>query len=457
MQTISRDTPSVDKPPVVASDSAPPDNPSDHFRRYRKVALAACFGTFIEWYDFLIFASLAVHFSSLFFPADNPVAGLLYSLATFGIGMVVRPLGAVIFGSLGDRFGRRSIFIATITIMGVATFVVGLLPTHAQWGWWATGLLLALRVIQGLAMGGEIGGANVYLAEHAPVAQRGAVTSVLQWMGGLGILVSTFQIVLLQQWLGEAEFREWGWRVPFLLSALLLLLSVRARLALHESPVFTVLQQRGNESKAPLRECLADAHTRNRMGLVFFCVSAGGSVLFFCSQVYAPVYLKTVIGLDAVSAGRLGLLATVCLFPLTLAGGYLSDRIGRRPVVLGGLLLGAVALLPVYAGLAHWASSATAIVLLLLVMVLAVAMVTGPQTALLAELFSARVRYTAVGLPHNLAAGWMGGLSPLMIALISARTGDPLAGLIYPTVLLLLALILGALYLPETRGIDLSD
>ena len=300
--------------PVAASASG---TAADDFRRYRKVALAACFGTFIEWYDFLTFATLAVHFSALFFPADDPVAGLLYSLATFGIGMVVRPLGAVVFGSLGDRHGRRSVFIATIAIMGVATFAVGLLPTHAQWGWWATGMLVALRVIQGLAMGGEIGGANVYLAEHAPVAQRGAVTSVLQWMGGLGILASTFQIVLLQSWLGEAAFRAWGWRIPFLLSALLLLISVRARLALHESPVFSSLQQHQRKAKAPLRECLADRTTRARMALLFFCVSSGGGVLFFCSQVYAPVYLKTVIGMDAVLAGRLALLATLCLFPLT--------------------------------------------------------------------------------------------------------------------------------------------
>ncbi len=427
------------------------------FARYRKVALAACFGTFIEWYDFLTFATLAVHFSALFFPADDPVSGLLYSLATFGIGMVVRPLGAVIFGSLGDRHGRRSVFIATIAIMGAATFAVGLLPTHAQWGWWATGVLVALRVVQGLAMGGEIGGANVYLAEHAPAAQRGAVTSVLQWMGGLGILASTFQIVLLQSWLGEAEFRAWGWRIPFLLSALLLLASVRARLALQESPVFTALHDRHGEARAPLRECLADRTTRARMALLFFCVSSGGGVLFFCSQVYAPVYLKTVAGVDAVLAGRLALIATLCLFPLTLACGYLSDRIGRRPVVLAGLLLGALAMLPVYAGLSHFAGSPVMVVLLLLVIVLAVALVTGPQTALLSELFPARTRYTAVGLPHNLAAGWMGGMSPLMVAFIANRTGMPLAGLLYPTLLLAIALLLGCRYLPETRGADLSQ
>ena len=457
MPPSSHDAVSITKPqpadvPVTASTDT-----SDHFRRYRKVALAACFGTFIEWYDFLTFATLAVHFSALFFPADDPVAGLLYSLATFGIGMVVRPVGAVIFGSLGDRHGRRSVFIATIAIMGVATFAVGLLPTHAQWGWWATGLLVTLRVIQGLAMGGEIGGANVYLAEHAPVAQRGAVTSVLQWMGGLGILASTFQIVLLQSWLGDAEFRAWGWRIPFLLSALLLLASIRARLALHESPVFTTLHQKQREAKAPLRECLADRSTRARMALLFFCVSSGGGVLFFCSQVYAPVYLKTVVGMDAVLAGRLGLIATLCLFPLTLACGHLSDRIGRRPVVLSGLLLGALAMLPVYAGLSQFADSPATVVLLLLVIVCAVALVTGPQTALLSELFPARTRYTAVGLPHNLAAGWMGGLSPLMVAFIANKVGMPLAGLLYPTLLLTIALLLGWRYLPETKGADLSQ
>ncbi len=439
-----------------ATDGGQPSSSDEHFLRYRKVALAACFGTFIEWYDFLTFATLAVHFSVLFFPADDPVAGLLYSLATFGIGMVVRPLGAMLFGSLGDRHGRRAVFIATIALMGVATFAVGLLPTHAQWGWWATGLLVMLRVIQGLAMGGEIGGANVYLAEHAPVAQRGATTSVLQWMGGLGILASTFQIVLLQSWLSEADFKAWGWRIPFLLSALLLLVSVRARLALHESPVFTSLQQQQAQSVAPLRECLRDPLTRARMALLFFCVSSGGGVLFFCSQVYAPVYLKTVIGMEPVLAGRLALLATLGLFPLTLAGGYLSDRLGRRPVVLAGLLLGALAMLPVYAGLAHFSASPIAVLLLLLVLVLAVALVTGPQTALLSELFSARTRYTAVGLPHNLAAGWMGGLSPLMVAYIASKTGQPVAGLLYPTALLLLALLLGWRYLPETRGADLS-
>ena len=424
---------------------------------YKRIALAACFGTFIEWYDFLTFATLAVHFATLFFPSDDPVAAMLYSLATFGMGMVVRPLGAAIFGSYGDRFGRKQVFIATIGIMGLATFAVGLLPTHAQWGWWATGLLLALRLIQGLAMGGEIGGANVYLAEHAPVAQRGAATSVLQWMGGLGILASTAQIVLLQTWLSPEAFSSWGWRVPFLLSAVLLLLSFKARLALLESPVFNHLQTQHKLSRSPLKDCWRDPTTRARMLLLFFGVSAGGSVLFFSSQVYIAVYLKTVVHMDPVTVGWLSMASTLCLFPLTYLAGAWSDRMGRRPVVLSGLLLGLMAVLPIYSLLPLVADQLWAVFGLMLILVLAVSLVTGPQTALLSELFNARTRYTAVGLPHNLAAGWMGGLSPYVVGLIASQTGVPLIGLVYPSGLLLLALLVCYFWLPETRGQDLND
>ncbi|HEY6896515.1 MAG TPA: MFS transporter [Rhodocyclaceae bacterium] len=429
---------------------------SDYGRRYRKVALAACFGTFIEWYDFLTFATLATHFGKLFFPPDDPVAGLLASLATFGVGMVVRPLGAAIFGSLGDRHGRRAVFIATIALMGVATFGVGLLPTYAQWGLGASAALVTLRVLQGLAMGGEIGGANVYLAEHAPAGRRGAWTSVLQWMGGLGILASTAQVVGLQAWLSADEFAAWGWRVPFLLSAVLLAISARARFALHESPVFQQIRDQRRLTTTPLADCLADRRTLGHMALLFCCVSAGGSLLFFCSQVYAGVFLRSTLGMEPVLAGRLTMAATLALFPLTFVCGHLSDRIGRRPVVLVGLALGTLALLPVFAGLRAFAANPAIVLALLLLLVLALACVTGPQTALLAELFPTRTRYTAVGLPHNLAAGWIGGLSPFMVTWIASKAGDPLLGLWYPAGLLLMATLIGLLYLPETRGRDLE-
>ncbi|MBU0751542.1 MAG: MFS transporter [Gammaproteobacteria bacterium] len=509
-----------------------------------RVAIAACFGTFLEWYDFLTFAALAIYFGALFFPPDNPVAALLASLATFGVGMVVRPLGAAIFGSLGDRIGRRKVFIATIVLMGISTFGVGLLPTYAQVGLLAPALLLLLRLLQGMAMGGEIGGAVVYLTEHAPAQKRGIYTSVLQLMGPLGIMASTFQIVLLQGWLSDAEFRDWGWRVPFLLSIVLLAISLKSRLALHESPVFAELRAQNGLSRTPLADCFRDRHTLGRMALLFFCISAGGSLLFFSSQVYSTVFLKNVVKLDPKDAGTIVMVATLALFPLTIFCGWLSDRIGRRPVLLAGLLIGVIGILPVFHGLLHYgnpaleafhrdvkievhgsgcdyspfrkaasdcekiqelfarkgvnytlapaaaltikvggsdtaATDATAVeaalvvagwpekadpaqvdrgmlIILLLILVVAVAAITGPQTATLAELFPARTRYSAVALPHNLSAGWIGGLSPFMVTFLSVQSGNALAGLWYPVALLGMAAVVGLLFLPETRNAPLD-
>ncbi|HEY0664983.1 MAG TPA: MFS transporter [Gallionella sp.] len=515
---------------------------------HRKVAVAACFGTFLEWYDFLTFASLATYFGLLFFPPDNPVAALLASLATFGVGMLVRPLGAALFGSLGDKYGRRPVFIATIVLMGLSTFFVGLLPTYAQAGLLAPVLLLVLRLLQGLSVGGEIGGAAVYLTEHAPENRRGFYTSVLQLMGPLGILVSTLQVVLLQSYLSPEEFQEWGWRVPFLLSILLLLVSIRSRVNMYESPVFLHLREAHNLSGAPLRECLTHRRTLGRMALLFFCISAGGSLLFFSSQVYTNVYLKSVVRLDPQTASTLVMLSTLVLFPVTIFFGWLSDRIGRRPILLAGLLLGCLAIMPVFKGLMHygnpalerfnsevpvalygdacgydpftdtkndcernqqlltrlgvtytlysaqspdatlvrvgtrvvsgfnaaeltdalkaegWTEQAAAgevnrgmIFLLLLIPVVAVGLITGPQTTTLAELFPARTRYTAVALPHNLSAGWIGGMSPFMVTLLSVKAGNALSGMWYPVGLLTMAFVIGLIFLPETRNVSLDD
>ena len=426
-----------------------------------RVAVAACFGTFLEWYDFLTFAALAVWFGPLFFPPEDPTAGLLASLATFGAGMIVRPLGAALFGSLGDRIGRRKVFMITIALMGGATLAVGLLPTYAQAGLWASGMLLTLRLLQGLSAGGEIGGSAVYLTEHAPVRSRGLYTSVLQLMGPLGILVSTLQIAFLQHTLSTEEFLAWGWRVPFWVSLVLLLISIRVRKALHETPIFHELQAQAQLSRTPLRDCFRHRQTLAHMGILFLCISAGGGVLFFSAQVYSGVFLKTVAGLSGADSSLLVAVGTAALFPLTLFAGWLSDRIGRRPVVLMGLTLGCVSIYPVFnewlvlahrnADDAFWPVAA-----LMIVITLPLALVTGPQTALLAELFPARTRYSAAALPHNLAAGWIGGLLPFVIALINDRTGDPLAGLWYPTILLGLALVVALRWLPETWGSDLS-
>ena len=502
----------------------------------------------MEWYDFLTFASLATYFSILFFPQENPVAALLASLATFGVGMLVRPLGAAMFGSLADKYGRRPVFIATIVLMGVATFCVGLLPTYAQVGMLAPALLLTLRLLQGFAVGGEIGGSAVYLTEHAPTGKRGFYTSVLQLMGPLGILVSTLQVVLLQSFLSPEDFQAWGWRVPFLLSIVLLLISLKSRINMFESPVFIHLREKHALSKAPLRECLTNRRTLGRMALLFFCISAGGSLLFFSSQVYVNVYLKSVVRLDPQTASTLVMLSTLLLFPLTIFFGWLSDRVGRRPVLLAGLLLGCLAIFPVFKGLMHfgnptlerfnrevpvslhgvscgydpftktsndcernqellaklgvpytlysaqtasntlvrvgnsevagfqpaaltgalkaegWTEHAdplqtnrTMIFLLLIVLLIAVGLITGPQTATLAELFPARTRYTAVALPHNLSAGWIGGMSPFMITLLSVKAGDAIYGMWYPVGLLTMAFVVGLFFLPETRNVSLED
>ncbi|MEI8077965.1 MAG: MFS transporter, partial [Betaproteobacteria bacterium] len=412
-------------------------------KSYRKVAIAACFGTFLEWYDFLTFATLAVVFAPLFFPSSDPSTGLLASLATFGAGMVVRPIGAAIFGSMGDRIGRKPVFMFTIALMGLATLCVGFLPTYAQIGIWAPILLVSLRLLQGLSAGGEIGGSAVYLTEHAGEEYRGLKTSFLQLMGPLGILVSTMQIAFLQSWLTAEEFMSWGWRVPFWVSLILLLVAVKARIALKETPIFLDLDKRSARSKSPLRENFKDRQTRKHMFLLFFCISAGGAVLFFCIQVYTSIFLKTSVKLPPQLVDQLSIYATIALLPLTVFAGWLSDKVGRKPVIVCGLALGAALILPSFhlleylgSGISQSNQNGNQVVMIASILIglsTILALVVGPQTALLAELFPARNRNSAATLPHNLAAGWIGGLLPLIVTWLNQEWGSALAGLWYPT------------------------
>ena len=436
-----------------------------HSHSYRKVAIAACFGTFLEWYDFLTFATLAVVFAPLFFPATDPNTALLASLATFGVGMIVRPIGAALFGSMGDRIGRKPVFMTTIALMGLATVSVGFLPTYAQVGIWAPILLVALRLLQGLSAGGEIGGSAVYLTEHAGDEYRGFKTSFLQLMGPLGILFSTLQITLLRSQLSPEEFQSWGWRVPFWISIALLLIAFKARMALEETPVFLELSKSHQQSASPLLNNFRDPQTRQRMFLLFFCISAGGAVLFFCVQVYTTIFLKTSVKLAPELVDQLSIYATLALFPLTIFAGWLSDKIGRKPVIVCGLFLGATFILPAFhllknIGMEHLNNPADALNLiligaLLIGLSLALALVVGPQTAMLAELFPAKTRNSAATLPHNLAAGWIGGLLPLIVTWLNQRWQSDSAGLWYPTVFLASAAIVALLYLPETRKTNL--
>ena len=424
---------------------------------YRKVAIAACFGTFLEWYDFLTFATLAVVFAPLFFPSSDPSTGLLASLATFGVGMVVRPVGAAIFGSIGDRIGRRPVFMITITLMGISTFCVGFLPTYAQVGIWAPILLVILRLLQGLSAGGEIGGSAVYLTEHAGDSYRGFKTSFLQLMGPLGILISTLQIALLQSYLTPEEFLSWGWRVPFWISLILLLIAFKARMALEETPIYLQLSKTETQSKSPLRENLKDPETRKRMFLLFFCISAGGAVLFFCVQVYTSIFLKTSVKLPSQLVDQLSVYATLALLPLTIFTGWLSDKVGRKPVVVSGLILGAALILPAFHLLQNNSDSTVFIALILICLSAILALVVGPQTALLAELFPAKTRNSAATLPHNLAAGWIGGLLPLIVTWLNQQWVSNVAGLWYPTIFLASGAVVAILYLPETRKANLLN
>ena len=430
---------------------------------YRKIAIAACFGTFLEWYDFLTFATLAVVFGPLFFPLNDPTAGLLASLATFGVGMVVRPIGAALFGSMGDRIGRKPVFMITITLMGIATVGVGCLPTYEQAGIWAPILLVSLRLLQGLSAGGEIGGSAVYLTEHAGNTNRGFKTSFLQLMGPLGILASTMQIAFLQHYLTAAEFQSWGWRVPFWVSLALLLVAFQARRALEETPVFTELSK-NQKAESQLANNFKDPEIRKKMFLLFFCVSSSGAILFFCVQVYTAIFLKTTVKLPAALVDQLSICATLALFPLTVFAGWISDRVGRKPVILGGLLLGSILILPAYRALEIFGAELIqtnnqyciyAIALILIALSLVLALVVGPQTAFLAELFPAKNRNSAATLPHNLAAGWIGGLLPLIVTLLNQLWGGSLAGLWYPTIFLGSAGVIALLHLPETKNVNL--
>jgi len=431
---------------------------------YRKVAIAACFGTFLEWYDFLTFATLAVVFGPLFFPSSDPSTGLLASLATFGVGMVVRPIGAAFFGSMGDRIGRKPVFMITITLMGIATVGVGFLPTYEQAGIWAPILLVSLRLLQGLSAGGEIGGSAVYLTEHAGDTNRGFKTSFLQLMGPLGILASTLQIALLQHLLTSEEFQSWGWRVPFWVSLLLLAIAFQARRALEETPVFTELNK-NQRAESQLANNFKDPKIRKKMFLLFFCVSSSGAILFFCVQVYTSIFLKTTVKLPTELVDQLSIFATVALLPLTIFAGWLSDRIGRKPLIVSGLLLGTVLIQPAYRALEIFGAEfiqysnqndLLAIVTILVTLSLALALVVGPQTAFLAELFPAKNRNSAATLPHNLAAGWIGGLLPLIITWLNQILGGSLAGLWYPTLFLGIAGAVALLFLPETKTVNLS-
>ena len=303
-----------------------------------RVVLAASTGTVFEYYDFLLYGSLATFFGALFFPPGNATAALLASLATFGAGFAVRPLGAIIFGRLGDRVGRKKTFLMTIVLMGLSTALVGVLPSYESIGWWAPVLLVTLRLVQGLALGGEFGGAAIYIAEHCDDARRGYYTSWIQTTGTMGLIASLLVVVACRSTLGDAEFRAWGWRIPFLLSSLLLVLSVYVRSRISESPAFEALRAEGGLSEAPVRESLLEPANRMRM-LAAIVVAATMALSWYTAQFYSLVFMQTALLIDVTTASLVIVVALALGIVAYLLAGALSDRIGRRPVMLCGMLI----------------------------------------------------------------------------------------------------------------------
>jgi MFS family permease len=408
-----------------------------------------------------------VFFGSKFFPPGDDTAQLLASLATFGAGFGVRPLGALVFGHIGDLIGRKYTFLVTMATMGLSTALVGFLPTYEQWGLWATGLLVALRLLQGLALGGEYGGAATYVAEHVPDSRRGYYTSYIQTTATLGFFLSMLVIGGTRLWMGEAAFRSGegafmaGWRIPFLVSFILLAISLWIRVRMSESPLFAKLKSSGKVSANPLKESFTNPVNLRFVLIALFGATAGQGVVWYTGQFYALTFLQASLKLDWKDAYLVMTAALLLATPLFLYFGHLSDKAGRKPVMLAGCALAALTYVPIYMAMKAFSSPANLFMLTLLVFVqmIYVAMVYGPIAAFLVELFPTNIRYTSMSLPYHLGNGWFGGFLPLIATAAtssdwarSALGENALyAGLIYPIAVCLLTLAVGGWYIRETK------
>jgi len=439
--------------------SAPPQAQSVYDYKIGQVIVASSAGTMIEWYDFYLYGTLAVFFSTLFYPPGNPTVAFLASLATFGAGFAVRPFGAIVFGRVGDLVGRKYAFLVTLTIMGGATTAVGLLPTYEQIGIAAPIILVLLRLLQGLALGGEYGGAATYVAEHAPDDKRGYYTSYIQTTATLGFFLALAVVLATRVSLGDVAFEQWGWRVPFLVSALLLAVSFYIRLKLRESPLFSKLKDAGKTSKAPIKESLGNKRNWKLILLALFGATAGQAVVWYTGQFYALYFLQRTLKIDYVISYIIIAVALLIGTPFFIVFGKLSDTFGRKKIMMAGCLLAALTYVPIYMGMSKFANPLNPVMLtvLVLIQVIYVTMVYGPIAAFLVELFPAKIRYTSMSLPYHLGNGEFGGFTPLIASAIVAATGNIYAGLTYPIAIALLTFIVGSLYLPETNHVRIWD
>ncbi|WP_409564860.1 MFS transporter [Methylobacterium sp. J-026] len=535
----------------------------------KRVIFASSLGTVFEWYDFYLYGSLAAIIGAQFFSAYPPATRDIFALLTFASGFIVRPFGALVFGRIGDRVGRKFTFLVTILIMGLSTFLVGVLPNAATIGIAAPVILIVLRLAQGLALGGEYGGAATYVAEHAPNGRRGFYTSWIQTTATLGLFLSLLVILATRTFAGEAAFAEWGWRIPFLVSVLLLGVSVWIRLQLSESPAFQKMKDEGKTSKAPLTEAFGRWTNAKVAVIALFGLVAGQGVVWYTGQFYALFFLQSILKVDGYTANLLIAWSLLLGTGFFVVFGWLSDRIGRKVIILTGCAVAAATFFPIFKGItaaanpklaaaietvtvtvtadpaacgtlfnpvgtrvftapcdsardflskssvryatvagaagqsatvrvngteipyppggAAEANRATTAALqaagypeagdpgivkmanpfdvfrsqvarvigLLFLLVLFVTMVYGPIAAMLVELFPTRIRYTAMSLPYHIGNGWFGGLLPATAFAMVAQTGDIYFGLWYPVVIAVATVIIGVLFVPETRDRDI--
>ena len=534
------------------------------------VITASSLGTVFEWYDFYLYGLLASIISARFFSGVDETTGFILALAAFAAGFAVRPFGAILFGRIGDLVGRKNTFLVTMGLMGLSTFCVGLLPSYASIGVAAPILLVLLRLVQGLALGGEYGGAATYVAEHAPNHRRGLYTSFIQTTATLGLFAALLVVIGIRSWLGEEAFAQWGWRLPFLISLVLLAISLWIRLQLEESPVFRRMKAEGTTSKAPLTEAFGRWPNLRLVLIALLGAVAGQAVVWYAGQFYALFFLERMMKVDGATANILVAIALAIGTPAFILFGWLSDRIGRKPIILAGCALAALTYFPLFQALAEAANPAlyraqqaapvtvvadpadcsvqfdpigrnrfdarscdiakawlarggvayanaaaptgsaarlrvgsveiaaprpqdlppeqraaaiaafqqsaqqalsTAgyparadpdevdrpmVVLILTVLVLYVTMVYGPIAALLVELFPARIRYTSMSLPYHIGNGWFGGFLPTIAFAMVAASGDIYFGLWYPIAIAALTVVVGLLFLPETRTRDID-
>jgi MFS family permease len=460
------------------------------------VITASSVGTMIEWYDFYIFGSLAAVLSPKFYPPGNNTFAYFAYLATFAVGFIVRPFGAIFFGRIGDLIGRKYAFLVTLSVMGLSTALIGFLPTYKTAGWFSPIALIAIRVLQGLALGGEYGGAAVYVGEHSPDGKRGFYTSFIQITATLGLFVSILVIIVTRANMSTEAFNDWGWRIPFLVSIILVAISLYIRLKLKESPIFTSIKTAGRASLQPLTDAFTKWPNLKQVLISLFGATAGQGVVWYTGQFYALFYMQSILKVNAKTVNYIVVIALAIAMPLFVLFGWLSDKIGRKKIMMAGCLLAVITYIPIYhamqaaAGnnvvtvksttnavtgaisLTPMTTDATGaltpakeapnpqfgkLVLLVLIQVVYVCMVYGPIAAFLVELFPAKVRYTSLSLPYHIGNGVFGGLLPLIGLSICAQTGNIYAGLYYPMIVAGITFVFGSIMLRETHGTKIWD